>query len=936
MKTSWIEIAKENTFDSVAANLGIKQKGYRYGPCPACGAKSVGKKDKRLPIGRTRGTNTAGWRCFACTAGGDMLDLVSYSIMGDRLRDVKDYTQIKEFFHIKNFQTVEVTEPQKEDIPSDDLYSLFDSMELRKVSEANHRHVDAYLRSRGMNPREVREASVFSPEFNYLSLTKVETSSGKKMPFWPYSWSRDYPICVPLFDFAGRMKNFQGRAITELDSGRKTMCPVGYNMSGFVFQCQTARAWFLNETFVGVFWIVEGEIDFLHLASIFKDDPNVAVIGIKNGSLPFFHRSKFPATAEIIIATDNDQKGDDYAQKIAEAVYPLKPKRLKLNDHSDINEALRGTPTVPSLEMNDIHSLVQPFPNYNQIIANIGMNILKTTFQNCENAKRTARVKGVTDLTDHVEAISETFRLNNDQAQKMWFRLQSLHGCGKICGKIKERINMRVLGHQEQKRHDNGLITEQIEGPDPKVNLVRKVIKERGVIIGYGDIKTIEQNLVEILGKDRRLKGRFKYNEHSDTVEIDGKPITDNKVLEISIWLQEHYEGFRMELTIIGRGIDYVASLAKNSYHPVSEMLNELYSLDLTNAPDHARPENLWSYYFGADLGPEIDGERMYANLVEQYGILFCITLVKRALAPGCKADTLPVLIGPQGCGKSTGLRALAVKDQFFSDTPFDVKNKDAYQMLRGVWIYEIGEAESLLRGGFRAVKGFITAQVDRYRKPYRSHVTASPRGGAFATTTNEPQIEFLSDPSGSRRYHAMMVGRYHNVRVSELKEDAKYIWARAMHMYHGTGEYVDAGPMQENWLQDQKLQELSRRLNEKFGAGDPWIDFIGSHCQGIWNDWACTVKTHGDNKSYNKMRDVDPKKVLSDVLKIPAGHQTRKEMKRCTEVLSQLGCRPSGQRRMGQKRVNVWTIPRDFSDLEKFDLSKYKKNNLDHGGYIR
>ena len=85
MTTSWIDIAKENTFDSVAANLGIKQKGYRYGPCPACGAETASAKDKRLPIGRTRGTNSAGWRCFACTAGGDMLDLVSYKLMGNRL-----------------------------------------------------------------------------------------------------------------------------------------------------------------------------------------------------------------------------------------------------------------------------------------------------------------------------------------------------------------------------------------------------------------------------------------------------------------------------------------------------------------------------------------------------------------------------------------------------------------------------------------------------------------------------------------------------------------------------------------------------------------------------------------------------------------------------------------------------------------------------------
>ena len=918
-KSSWIQIAKENTFDSVAANLGIKQRGLRFGPCPACGAETVSGKDKRLPIGRTTGTNTQGWRCFNCTAGGDMLDLVSYKLAGSRLRDVTDYSEIKEFFNIKNFAQVDVIEPQKDNIPGQDLGALFASMDQRKVHDAKQKHVDSYLRTRGINPRKVMEASVFSPTFNYLSLQKVETSSGKMMPFWPYSWSRDYPLCVPLFDENGHLKNFQGRAVTTLDSGRKTMCPVGFNMAGLVFADWKTRAWLQGGVGPSKVWIVEGEIDFLHLCSIYHDDDSVGIIGVKNGSLPWFNRAKLPATAEVIIATDNDKKGDEYAVKIAESLYPIKPKRLKLNDHSDLNEALCDG------EMKDVEDQVYPYPNYDTIIANMGMSILKRTYRICENAKRVDRVKMVTELTDHVEALAESFRLQNDQATKLWFRIASLHGCGKVCQKIKERINIRVMGHQEQQRHEKGIISEEMEGPDPVVRLVRKPIKERGVIIGYGEIKTIEQNLVMILDKDRRLKGRFKYNEHSDTVEIDGEPITDNKVLEISIWLQEHYEGFRMELTIVGRGIDYVASLPKNSYHPVAEMLHEIYSLDLSDAPDHARPENLWSYYFGADLGPN----KMYSELIKQYGILFCITLVKRALEPGCKADTLPVLIGPQGCGKSTGLRALAVEEEFFSDTPFDVKSKDAYQMLRGVWIYEIGEAESLLRGGFRAVKGFITAQVDRYRKPYRSHVTSSPRGGAFATTTNEPQIEFLSDPSGSRRYHAMMVGRYHAVRVNELTEQAKYIWARAMHMYHGTGEYVDAGPMQENWLQDRELQELSRRLNEKFGAGDPWVDFIGSYCQTVWNEWAFEVKTRGESKKANKKREVDPKRVLSDVLQIPAGNQTRKEMKRCTEVLSQIGCKPSGQRRVGQKRINVWTVPKEYSDLEKFDLELYKKNNI-------
>jgi len=927
-KTSWIAEVKQNSFDSVAANLGINKKNNRYSSCPACGAEHSGKKDKRFPIGRTRGANTSGWRCFVCAVGGDMLDLVAYSIEGMRMRDVQDYSRIKEFFQIKNFSTTEVITPQKENLPEEDMRRLFGSLFNRKVCTANNRHVDGYLKGRGIDSSLVQEAAVFDPGFNYLSLKKMTTSTGKEMPFWPYAWSRDYPICIPMYDHKGKLSNFQGRAVRQLESGRKTMCPVGFNMSGLVFACNVARGWLREEkAFNNTIWIVEGEIDFLHVKTLV--DENTAVIGVKNGSLPFFKRVKFPARSNIIIATDFDEKGEEYAKKITEALYPIKPHRLKLNDYSDINEALQD-----GLSLDEIQNEVQTMDDYDKTIADIGLRLLKTTFLEVEDKKKIDRVKAVTALADHIESLAEAFRVHPVESEKHFFILQSLHGCGKICLRLKERIDMRIRGIKEQERAKaaSEMITEELEGSDPKVEslLVRKLEYDKRVFIGYGEIKKIEQNLITILTHDRRLKGRFRYNEHSDTVEIDGKPITDNKVMEIAIWMQERYEGFRMELTIVGRGVDYVSSLPQNTYHPVADMLKELYTLDLTDAPEHARPENLWSYYFGADLGPKIKGKRMYEELIRQYGILFCITLVKRALKPGCKADTLPVLIGPQGCGKSTGLRALAVKEEFFSDTPFDVKNKDAYQMLRGVWIYEIGEAESLLRGGFRAVKGFITAQVDRYRKPYRSHVTASPRGGAFATTTNEPQIEFLSDPSGSRRYHAMMVGRNHPVRVGELTEEAKYMWCRAMHMYHGTGEYVDAGPMQENWIQDRKLQELSRRLNEKFGAGDPWVDFVGAHCQGVWYEWAFEVKTKGKSKKTKSLLEVDPKKLLSDVLQINAGKQTRVEMKRVTEVLSQLGAKPSGQRRIGQKRINVWSIPEDFSNLEDFKVSEYNKNNVD------
>ena len=115
----WIAKAKQNSsFKSIAGNLGMSGKGNRWTPCPACGEEQVGSKDKRGPIGIVQSTNSTGWTCFRCQAGGDMMDLVAYSLEGVKCRDVDDYTAIKEFFKTKEFTSFEVPSMQKEYAPA--------------------------------------------------------------------------------------------------------------------------------------------------------------------------------------------------------------------------------------------------------------------------------------------------------------------------------------------------------------------------------------------------------------------------------------------------------------------------------------------------------------------------------------------------------------------------------------------------------------------------------------------------------------------------------------------------------------------------------------------------------------------------------------------------------------------------------------------------
>ena len=101
-------------------------------------------------------------------------------------------------------------------------------------------------------------------------------------------------------------------------------------------------------------------------------------------------------------------------------------------------------------------------------------------------------------------------------------------------------------------------------------------------------------------------------------------------------------------------------------------------------------------------------------------------------------------------------------------------------------------------------------------------------------------------------------------------------------------------------------------------------MQFVGGWCQQRWNEWAFEKKTKGSAKA--SLLDVNIKEILSDVLSVPAHKQTRAEMKRVGEVLSQIGVNPHGQKRVGKRRVNIWRIPEDYDELEEFDLQSMQK----------
>lgn len=333
------------------------------------------------------------------------------------------------------------------------------------------------------------------------------------------------------------------------------------------------------------------------------------------------------------------------------------------------------------------------------------------------------------------------------------------------------------------------------------------------------DVLPTIDNAWIILEHDPNLRGKFALNEFTGRGEVLGALPWD-KGTDRRTWEDNDNQGlywyFEKRWQFTGnKKIDSALSL-HSSKHRFNDVVDYLGGLTWDGAP---RLDKLFINYLGA-------ADNAYVRTVTRKAF---VAAVARAMTPGCKYDTLVIISGPQGIGKSTLLDTMS--RGWFNDNIRTFEGKEASELLQKVWLVEISELEAFQRTDISRIKQFLSLRVDRFRAAYGRHIQELPRRCVFFGTTNSS--EFLQDSTGNRRFLPVDVtGDSIKSIWDDLPGEADQIWAEAvMRWRFGESLHLSAEMTQE-----------AETIQEAHLEHDAWegvvLDFLERQVPSDWQNW--------------------------------------------------------------------------------------------------
>lgn len=350
-------------------------------------------------------------------------------------------------------------------------------------------------------------------------------------------------------------------------------------------------------------------------------------------------------------------------------------------------------------------------------------------------------------------------------------------------------------------------------------------------------------NAMTALRSDPLLRDVFGYDEmlraemltrpvpSGGRTEEGVRPVQDADVTAV----QEYLQRAGLEKVSKDTTFQAVALRAREKgFHPVRQYLDGL------KWNGTKRLEKWLHTYLAADANAYTAG----------IGAMFLIAMVARVYEPGCKADYMLVLEGPQGALKSTACSILG--GQWFSDNLPDIRGgKDVSQHLNGKWLIEVAEMSALDKAEAAALKAFITRPVERYRPSYGRKDVIEPRQCVFIGTTNK--AAYLRDETGGRRFWPVKVGE--TLDVAGLARDRDQLFAEAMHLYR------DSKP----WWPKREFEakHIAPQQEARYEA-DAWEEAVATYLTGKAQVTVLEVARGGLHVETPKLGTADQRRIVA------------------------------------------------------------------------
>ena len=306
---------------------------------------------------------------------------------------------------------------------------------------------------------------------------------------------------------------------------------------------------------------------------------------------------------------------------------------------------------------------------------------------------------------------------------------------------------------------------------------------------------------------------RLRFNELRGQAECNGHMIPEAELTSAFAMLSEH--GYKISER--NTTVAFVTVAREGSYHPVRQYLERIES------DPSITPANISS--LATDL---LGNNNELANAMLRATVLGAVW---RIFKPGSQFDSVCVLKGDQGLGKSKFWEHLAGEDWHTSSDAKD--DKDQTLNIHSCWLYEMAELEAITgRKAAGELKNKITTRTDQFRAPYGRNTERHPRQSIFVGSVNDDR--FLRDSTGSRRFWVVELHQAPDLARVLSERDA--IWKAAVLAFR-SGELPMLSPAN---------QLLSNEQNGAYEQEDPWEPMLSAWAQSCRNPFTSSEALTG------------------------------------------------------------------------------------------